>query len=126
MAPPTRYLQHREATHAGVVTMERQKESKPFTVSVWFSVSVLPPTGSVRGPAEDLRGLCRDPGQRHAGPAFEHYDPQVLAVLQAQQSKDKVTEHAFFCYWGQARREVLLFTLLVFGPNSDPFNPVQF
>lgn len=53
------------------------------------------PSGSVRGPAEDLRGLCRDPGQRHAGPAFEHHDPQVLAVLQAQQSKDKVTEHAF-------------------------------
>lgn len=86
------------------------------------------PTGSVRGPAEDLRGLCRDPGQRHAGPAFEHYDPQVLAVLQAQQSKDKVRnkENMRFCYWGQARREVLLFTLLVFRPNSDPFDLVQF
>lgn len=36
--------------------MERQKESKPFTVSVWFSVSVLPPQGAFGA----LQKICED------------------------------------------------------------------
>lgn len=112
-----------DSTQAGAVTMRNKGLFSFFSFSelsrgflkvayprvlLSFLLTWLCSSGSVRGAAEDLWGLCRDSGQRHAGPALEHYDPQVFTVLQAQQSKDKVTECAFSHFLIGAKESLFL------------------